>query len=175
MLQQNFYPSRLIEVVPSDTINIPNPGSATISGTTTATIASRLVDSAQDFSAGRGNPVAEGDIVMNTRDTTIATVTGIPSPNVLSLSADIMTSAETYTIYRKNRNLGCIVYVTSIDRNTYTIAGITPGGDSFKVELPFTNTPGTLNSIVLPFQVLRINATGTTPAPASIQIFALFN
>ena len=174
MLQQNFYPSRLIKVVPSDTINIPNPGSATISGTTTSTIANRLVDSAQDFSAGRGNPVSEGDIVMNTRDDTIATVTGIPSPNVLSLSADIMTTAETYTIYRKNRNLGCIVYVTSIDRNIYTIAGITPGGDSFKVDLPYNNFAGTLNSIVLPFQVLRINATGST-LPPKIEIFALFN
>tara|TARA_R110002020_G_scaffold119205_8_gene272098 strand:+ start:835 stop:1362 length:528 start_codon:yes stop_codon:yes gene_type:complete len=175
MLQQNFYPSKIIEVVPSDTINIPNPGSATITGVADNTVVGKLEDSTQNFAVSNGNPVAIGDIVFNTRDTTIATVTAIDSPTVLSISADIMANTEGYTIYRKDRNLGCLIYVTSIDRATYTIAGISAGGDDFSFDLPFGGNATSLNSILLPFQVLRINDTGTTAAPGSIKIYALFN
>tara|TARA_R110002020_G_scaffold241365_3_gene454506 strand:- start:777 stop:1277 length:501 start_codon:yes stop_codon:yes gene_type:complete len=166
MLQQNFYPSKIIQVVPSDTINIPNPGSATISGVATNTVAGKLEDNTQTFLPANGNPVAIGDIVFNTRDITIATVTAIDSDTILSLSADIMANTEAYTIYRKDRNLGCLVYVQS-DRNTETIAGISAGGDLFSFNLSVGNN-------VLPFQVLRINSTDTS-LWASAKIYALFN
>ena len=174
MLQQNFYPSKIVEVVPSDTINIPNPGSATITGVADNTVVGKLEDSTQTFLPENGNPVAIGDIVFNTRDTTIATVTAIDSNTVLSLSADIMANTEGYTIYRKNRNLGCLIYVTAIDRNNYTIAGVSAGGDDFSFDLPFVGGTG-ISTVLLPFQVLRINDTGTTAAPGSMRIHALFN
>lgn len=64
------------------------------SGTTTATTAGKLEDSAQNFLT----TVKVGDIVLNTTDTTNAKVTAVDSDTVLSISADIFTITENYVI-----------------------------------------------------------------------------
>lgn len=64
------------------------------SGTTTSTTANKLVDSTQNFTSS----VQIGDTVNNTTDGTSATITAVDSNTTLSLSSDIMTTGETYTI-----------------------------------------------------------------------------
>jgi len=64
------------------------------SGTTDGTTASKLVDAGQDFLT----TVTVGDVVANTTDGTYAAVTAIDDDGTLSLSADIMTTGEAYTI-----------------------------------------------------------------------------
>ena len=175
MLQQNFYPSRIIQVVPSDTIDIPNPSALTISGTTTGVTANKLVDTSEDFTVAAGNPIAIGDIVFNTTDITIATVTAIDSATVLSISANIMAAAEDYSIYRKDRNTGCLIWVSGIDRNSNSIAGISAGRDPFTTALsPVYGSVAVQGDTVLPFQALRINATDTSLSVGG-RIYALFN
>lgn len=65
------------------------------SGTTTATSAGKLVDSGAGFVAAG---VAVGDIVVNTTDNTVATVTAVDSATQLSVSPDIFVSGENYVI-----------------------------------------------------------------------------
>jgi hypothetical protein len=175
MLQQNFYPSRVIQVVPSDTIDIPNPSALSISSTATGLSIGQLVDAGQDFNS-TSNPVAVGDIVFNTTDTTIATITSIVSATTLNISANIMALGENYSIYRKDSNQGCLVYVTGVDRNNQTVAGISSGGDAFNFSLApvYAPTPNSAGNIVLPFQVKRIDSTGTLISAIG-SIYALFN
>ena len=68
-----------------------------LSGTTTSTTASKLVDSSGLF-VTKGIKI--GDRITNTTDTTYATVTAIDSATTLSVSADVFISGETYTISR---------------------------------------------------------------------------
>lgn len=65
------------------------------SGTATATSAGKLVDAGAGFVVAN---VAKGDIVVNTTDNTVATVTAIDSATQLSVSPDIFVSGETYVI-----------------------------------------------------------------------------
>lgn len=75
----------------------PNSTSATAedlsTGTTTATTASKLVNSGAAFNSTYLNKT-----VYNTTDNTFATVTVVDSATQLSLSADIMTTGEAYVI-----------------------------------------------------------------------------
>lgn len=65
------------------------------SGVTTATTADKLTDTTEDFIA---SGVQVGDAVYNETDGTFALVTAVDSATVLSLSADIMATTETYSI-----------------------------------------------------------------------------
>ena len=94
-----------VNVILSDTINIPNVSGPTQSGTTTSTLANNLVDTEAAFT---NNLV--GYIVYNTTDDTVATVTSVTDTNTLVLSADIMADAEGYTLYADD-NAGCVLYV----------------------------------------------------------------
>ena len=64
------------------------------SGTTDGTTASKLVDSTQNLLT----TASIGDVVHNTTNDTYASVTAVDSNTQLSLSADIMTTGEVYTI-----------------------------------------------------------------------------
>tara|TARA_R100000781_G_scaffold24008_4_gene17766 strand:- start:12459 stop:13301 length:843 start_codon:yes stop_codon:yes gene_type:complete len=66
-----------------------------IYGTTDGVAANKLVDSTENFLY---QGIAVGDQVNNVTDDTVATVTAIDSATQLSLSADIMASAENYLI-----------------------------------------------------------------------------
>ena len=65
-----------------------------INGTTTTTTTNKLVDSGGGFTAA----VCVGMIVTNVTDTTYANVTAVDSDTTLSLSADIMTNTEAYSV-----------------------------------------------------------------------------
>ena len=158
-----------LQVVSSDTLPIPSPGLTQITGTTTATTASKLVDVGADFST-----VSIGDIVYNTTDSTSVTVTAIDSSTILSVSADIFTSPEGYTIFlggpngssRIDSSEGCLLYVGSseaaptiansyVDVKVKTVAGSIVTFTNFKV------------GEYLPIQVLQLYTTGTNAIAAN--------
>ena len=64
-------------------------------GTTTATVANKLVDSSATFTT----LIKVGDVVENTTDNTTAKITVIDSATQVTLDNNIMTSGETYRIY----------------------------------------------------------------------------
>ena len=148
MAYQKLQASRLLAVVQSDTINIPDVSHRTAQGTTTATTADKLVDSGALFSAN--GLVKVNDIVYNTTDSTVARVTAIDSDTTLSLSANIMANAEAYKIYRDDNN-GCVLYVGGLgDVNV-----ITAGGDDVTLKAVPAGS-------FIPVQVLRVKDTLTT-------------
>ena len=145
-----------LTVIASDTIAIPNPGVQQMSGTTTATTTDKLVDVGADFTG-----VVVGDIVYNTTDNTVATVTAIDSTTILELSADIMASGETYTVFvagaqdpKADAN-GCLLYVGSSGTDTALDVKVKTIGGSV---VTFTQFPV---GDYLPLQVLQVYATGT--------------
>tara|TARA_R100000935_G_C2828365_1_gene163585 strand:- start:945 stop:1892 length:948 start_codon:yes stop_codon:yes gene_type:complete len=72
-----------------------------------ATTAFKLIDSTQNFAA----TVTVGSLVVNTTSTTQAYVTAIDSATQLSLSSDLMTTAQNYSIY-SNTNIREVERVT---------------------------------------------------------------
>ena len=73
-------------------------GNIILTGTATSSAASKLVDTSENFT----NVVLAGDVILNTTDTTQATVVSIDSNTELTLSSDIMSNGENYTIIRAN-------------------------------------------------------------------------
>mgnify|MGYP003649594106 CR=1 FL=1 len=135
-------------VVPSDTINIPSITSTQESSTATSTSASELIDTAQDFVA---MGVKQGWTIVNTTDGTIATVVSVDGTDTMTISADIMASAEAYTIYSDKERGGCVLYVG--------VGGIlkveTASGDI----ITFQGVP---TGSFFPVQVVKVYATTTT-------------
>ena len=156
----------VLSVTASDTIPIPAPSLPQLTGTTTATTADKLVDVGEDFSN-----VQVGDIVYNTTDNTVATVTAIDSTTILSVSADIFSSPENYTIFlggpngsaRINSAEGCLLYVGT----SATLPTNAPAYTDVKVKtvsgdiVTFSNFPV---GDYLPLQILQLYATGTDAA-----------
>jgi hypothetical protein len=146
MAYQKLQVGRALAVINSNSINIPNVGGPTITSSATATTAGKLVDSTQDFTTN-----LIGYIVYNTTDSTVATVTSVDDANTLTLSADIMASGETYTLYADDNN-GCVLYsgsggnirVLTVGNDDVTFVGVVPGA-------------------FVPVQVKRVFATGTAP------------
>ena len=99
--------SKGIDVSPSDSTPLPNPEFIMTTGTTTATTATKLVDSGATFTTS----VEVGNIVVNTTDNTMTNITAIDSDTTLSVDDDIFTSGETYTIYKQAETGGAILYV----------------------------------------------------------------
>lgn len=146
MAYQKLQAGRALAVINSNSINIPNVGGPTISSSTTATTVGKLVDSTQDFTTN-----LIGYIVYNTTDNTAATVTSVDDANTLTLSADIMASGESYTLYADDNN-GCVLYagsggnirVLTVGNDDVTFVGVVPGA-------------------FIPVQVKRVFASGTGP------------
>lgn len=69
---------------------------AKLSSTCTATTSNKLTDSAGSFVT---NAIAVGDIIKNTVTGKFALVTAVDSATALSVSADIFSDTNTYTIY----------------------------------------------------------------------------
>ena len=167
-------------VIASDSIPIPCPNLPQLTGTTTATTTNKLVDVGADFSN-----VVVGDIVYNDTDLTVATVTEVETSTILVLSADIMTSGETYTIFqggpifeqRIDSSSGCLLYVgsnASIVQDIQATSPADPGvgtADPRYVDVAVKVVQG--NTVVfqnfkvgnyLPVQVTKLMSTGTSAA-----------
>ena len=152
MAYQKLQVERALEVIPSDTINIPNVSGAVLSGTTSqaAPVATQLVDNTQDFTLIQG---LVGSIVYLTGG--VATVASVTDATTLTLSAGIMDTlaiSEAYTIYA-DANQGCVLYTGAGG----DIKVLTAGND----EVTFT---GTAAGAFIPVQVKRVFATPAPPA-----------
>jgi len=134
-----------VNVIPSNTINIPNVAGATQSGTATSTVANQLKDTSGAFTTS-----LVGYIVYNTTDNTVATVTSFIDDKTLGLSANIMANAEDYTLYADD-NAGCVLYVGGAGN----LRVLTSSGS----DITFT---GVLAGSFIPVQVKRVFATSNT-------------
>jgi len=135
-----------VNVIPSDTINIPNVSGATQSGTVTSVVANQLKDTAGGFT----NALV-GYIVYNNVTNTIATVTSVTDVGTLVLSANIMlVNSQAYTLYADD-NAGCVLYVGGAGN----LRVLTSSGS----DITFT---GVLAGSFIPVQVKRVFATSNT-------------
>ena len=148
MAYQKLQASRLLAVIQSDTINVPDVSHRTAQGATDSYVADKLCDSSATFTNGL---VKVNDIVYNTTSSTVARVTAIDSDDKLSLSANIFALfPSNYEIYRDDNN-GCVLYVGGLgDVNV-----ITAGGDDVTLKAVPAGS-------FLPVQVLRVKDTLTT-------------
>lgn len=110
MAYQKLQVSVALRVIPSDYINIPNPSEVNASGQTDGSTG--LTDGTATFTDGS---IQVGNIVYDTRFTTVARVTGIVNDNELSLDdgngavVNLAAGAD-YVIY-KDTNKACVLYV----------------------------------------------------------------
>ena len=141
MAYQKLQVERALKVIPSDSINIPNVAGPSASGTTDGTTANKLVDSTASFTSN-----LLGYIVYS--GTQVAKVTAVDDAGTLSLSADIMDSGESYTLYADDNN-GCVLQSGFAG----AIRVLTIGGD----DVIFSVVAGAF----VPVQVKRVLNSGT--------------
>ena len=151
MAYQKLQASRALAVIPSDTVDIPNPPTLAISSTTSSAAPNKLIDLTGDF-VNRG--VKIGDIIYNYSGAYAATVTAVDSATQLSIApAPGIAPAAAYDLYASSDtpNNGCVLYVGVAGDVKVTTAG----GD----DVTFT---GVLAGSFIPVQVIKVFATGTT-------------
>ena len=145
--------SRALAVIPSDNAVVPTPY-LIHTGANTSVVTNKLVTITGDFIYDN---VSVGDVVYNISASTAATVVTVDSQNQLTLNANIFpTGGQTFRIYQQSPqtglgNTGAFLFIGGAGN----VAVTTIGGD----DVTFNATPiGT----VLPIQVLKVKATGTT-------------
>ena len=123
MAYQKLQASRALAVVPSDTVNIPNPAMLAIDSTATGAAALKLIDANGDFINKR---VKIGDIIYSTVAGIASKVTGVDSSTQLSVTTAIP-NARPYQLYSQVApQNGCILYVgLTGDLKVNTVAGDT--------------------------------------------------
>ena len=147
--------SRALNVILSDNTNIPMPN-VIVTSTATTTTANKLVDSTKNFSSSGVNPlnVQVGDIVYNTTSSTAAIVTNVDSATQLTLNANIIISADTYTLYSGTNTTGsvepCVLYIGVGGNLIITTAG----GDV----VTLNNVP---SGTFVPIQVIKVSEFST--------------
>mgnify|MGYP003148440342 CR=1 FL=1 len=156
MAYQKLQVSRAVAVIPSDTVNIPDPATQALTGIADFSVAGTLTDVGTTFtSAG----IQQNAIVYNTTASIAYYVTEIVSDTALSLSPSSAGGAvDAYVIYNPV-SLGCVLYIGAAGNVKVTTAG----GD----EVTFV---GVNAGTFLPVQVIRVWDTGT----AATNILALW-
>ena len=166
-------PIKAIDVVPSDTINIPEPGSYATG--TNAQIGSGLLilDLTANFqgvsnpgNTGVSNKVSIGDVVYVTDALgviTARTVVAVNSNTQLTLSGSVAGTPATYAIYKSN---GGVQPQPVAGHEGYSLyVGGTGGGNVSVVPASSSDTVVLQNVAAgsfIPLQVTRVNSTGTT-------------
>jgi len=156
-----------IEIIASDTIPIPDPGLPQLTGRTSGVQTDKLIDGAKNFTT---NGVVIGDIIYNTTDNTVVTITAIDSATTLSISANLFVADEDYIIFqggplasdRIKSNEGCLLYVGS---NETVVANSPASPVNIKVKTVAGNDVIFQNFPVgryLPIQILQLYSTDTT-------------
>lgn len=69
------------------------------SGSATSTASNKLIDSTAKFQSYSGVHAINGKTITNTTDSTTATINSVDSDTQLTLSSDIFTSAENYSVF----------------------------------------------------------------------------
>jgi hypothetical protein len=141
---------RAIDVIPSNTVDIPNPAGLGLTGTADGTVAGSIVDSTATFTTN-----LLGAIIVNTTYSTIANVIGFTDNTTLILDADIFVSADGYAIYNSDNNQGCALYIPA--QTPEKLRVLTVGGDM----ITFSECGDTNASSILPVNVLRVFSDDT--------------
>lgn len=142
---------RAINVIPSDTVNIPNPAGLCMTGTTDNEGMDQLRDSSANFTTN-----LLGAIVVNTTDNTIANIVGFIDSQNLILDANIFEgSINGYAIYNSDNNQGCAIYILAQAPGRLKV--LTVGGDI----ITFEKCGDGNASSILPVNVLRVFEVGT--------------
>ena len=137
---------RAINVIKSDTVNIPNPAGLGLTGTASEIGTDQLRDNTNPFTTN-----LLGAIVVNTTDNTIANVIGFINSGRLVLDADIFPAGdENYAIYNSDNNQGCSIYIPAQTPDKLRV--LTVGGDI----ITFYECGDTNASSILPVNVLRV-------------------
>tara|TARA_B110000858_G_C17750239_1_gene449310 strand:- start:811 stop:1299 length:489 start_codon:yes stop_codon:yes gene_type:complete len=143
-----------VNVIPNDTLDIPNPSGYTLTGAvTSAPAATALIDTSATFLA---NNISAGMVVYNTsNNTVIAEIISVNSETSLTIAVRTatggFTTGNTYTIYANTDNPGCVLYVGGAgDLRVLTSSGS---------DITFT---GVLAGSFIPVQVKRVFATSNT-------------
>lgn len=145
--------TRALRVHPSDNADIAYPAVVT-TGTNSSVTASKLVSTSATFITSN---VRVGDVVHNDTGSTAATIISVDSETQLTLNANIFTvTAQAYTIYAMSQqsgigNTGAFLYIGGAGN----VSVVTLGGET----ITFNGVPA---GTVLPIQVERLRATGTT-------------
>lgn len=143
---------RAINVIPSDTVNIPNPAGLGMTGIADSDGTNELRDSSNHFTTN-----LLGSIVVNTTDNTIANVIGFVSSGVLTLDANIFpVGNEGYAIYNSDNNQGCALYIPTVEPAALTV--LTVGGDV----ITFESCGNDRGYSILPVNVLRVFSNNTS-------------
>ena len=150
----NNQPFSSVPVIPSDTLNIPQPG--IITSGTNSTVGTVLTDAAQDFlpstTNANGYNISGGDVVY--AGGAIDQIESVRSITTLTMSTS--TAATTYDIYKGN-----------LDGETAFTLFVGTGGAGSTLKIRTANGEDvTLNNVpdssFIPLQVIRVFATGTT-------------
>jgi len=141
---------RAIDVIKSDTVNIPNPAGLGLTGTTDGDESNQLIDGSANFTTN-----LLGSIVVNTTTNEIANVVGFGNSTILILDANIFSTADGYAIYNSDNNQGCALYIPAQTPDKLVV--LTVGGDI----ITFNGCGDTNASSILPVNVLRVLSRDT--------------
>ena len=155
-------PTQALNVVASDTINIPEPD-AYITGTSSSGTGTTITDASANFlgvtsNAGVSNKVAIGDVVyvIDGAAITIVRVTAITNNTNIVVSASVP-GIKPYQIYRSNGDFKNVSEGFSLFVGGAGNIAVVPAGSDQVVKLE--NIP---DSSFIPLQVKRVNSTDTT-------------
>jgi hypothetical protein len=159
MAYQKLQAYRALEVITSDTVDIPNLAMLAVSSNTTSNLPGKLIDASQNFTT---NGVKVGDIIYT--GTVAGKVIAIDSANTLTVGIAVSSGAA-YTIYGNSDapNNGCVLYVGGAGDLKVTTAG----GD----EVTFK---GLNAGTFIPVQVTRAWATPDGGGTAASDVIALW-
>lgn len=140
MAYQKLQASRALEVIPSDTVDIPNPAMLAISSTATGTAALKLIDAISGTNSTDGLTLTDasknfvslgvkvGDTVENTTTPGTTTVTAVNTTELTLKENIFASSGDSYTVgsfLRLGVKIGDIIYggtvaakVTAVDSAT---------------------------------------------------------
>lgn len=155
-------PTQALNVVVSDTINIPEPD-AYITGTSSSGTGTTITDGSANFlgitsNAGVSNKVAIGDVVyvIDGAAITIVRVTAITNNTNIVVSASVP-GTKPYQIYRSNGDFKNVSEGFSLFVGGAGNIAVVPACSDQVVKLE--NIP---DSSFIPLQVKRVNSTDTT-------------
>ncbi len=149
MAIQTLQASRAISVIPDDNIVIPMPYVAASGTKKFGTLPTTLEDLTATFITDN---VKVGDVVYNTTNVAIATVTSVDSETELTMSGGLGgVTADDYIIYTAGNNNSCLIYV-GVGGD---VAIETSAGDQVTlVGLP--------TGSFVPVHLVKVMSTGTT-------------
>ena len=157
-------PTQALNVVVSDTINIPEPdayitGTKNSTGTTITDASAKFLGTTNPAATGYANRVSIGDVVyvIDGAALTIVRVTSVTDNNNLVVSAAVPNGVKPYQIYRSNGDFKNVSEGFSLFVGGAGNIAVVPACSDQVVLLE--NIP---DSSFIPLQVKRVNSSDTT-------------